>query len=146
MVEHIELRRALPRWHSREAVGDVSRSKGRYGQTVIETGSGKPGRTDGALSARMRIGPRSAHLHTGPRRVNGRTMRPDTRQHLTTCQAYQKIPLALAGATRRCTRVRPTPSSAGCSCRQRALHRDGYRPRAPKPYLHSILASPKNHH
>ena len=28
---------------------------------------------------------RSADLHTGPRRVNGRIMRPDTRQHLTTC-------------------------------------------------------------
>jgi len=50
----------------REAVEDVSRSNQGYGQTVIETGSGKPGEPVGASSARNR---RSAHLPKGPRRV-----------------------------------------------------------------------------
>ena len=36
-------------------------------------------------SSRKRFGTRSAHLHTGPRRVICRIVRPDTRQHLTAC-------------------------------------------------------------
>jgi hypothetical protein len=41
---------------------------------------------------------RSADLHTGPRRVNSRIMRPDTRQHLTSRQTFRK-PLASFGAS-----------------------------------------------
>ena len=33
---------------------------------------------------------RSSYFHTGPRRVNCRTMRPDTRKRLTTCRNPKK--------------------------------------------------------
>src|SRR6476620_8193734 len=42
---------------------------------------------------------RSLNSHTGPRRVNGRSSRPDTCQHPTTRPAVRKILLALRGAS-----------------------------------------------
>ncbi len=41
---------------------------------------------------------RSSSFHTGPRRVNCRTMRPDTRKRLTTCSSLKKA-LASNGAS-----------------------------------------------
>lgn len=45
-----------------------------------------------------RIWTRSSSFHTGPRRVNCRTMRPDTRKRLTTCSSLKKA-LASNGAS-----------------------------------------------
>ncbi len=42
---------------------------------------------------------RSADFHTGPRQVNGRITRPDTRKRLTTLPTPSEKPLASNGAS-----------------------------------------------
>lgn len=51
-----------------------------------------------ATSAPRRFGSDLRTSHTGPRRVNGRIMRPDTRKRLTTCSRLKKV-LAFDGAS-----------------------------------------------
>jgi hypothetical protein len=59
------------------------RRKGKVKRSI--DGIGETGVKRSASSAKRRSGTQSAYVHNGPRRVNGRIMRPNTRQHLTTC-------------------------------------------------------------
>ncbi len=72
---------------------------------------------------------RSAYFHTGPRRVNGRTMRPDTRTSLTTCSNPKKNSLHSTGRPH--TKHTPRPSDRSFGGFQCPDHRsDGFHLRA----------------
>ena len=68
------------------------------GQTVIETGSGKPVGFRGASERAKAMWIRSAHLHAGRRQPSMRRVnRPDTRKCLTRCPELDKGNSCVAG-------------------------------------------------
>ncbi len=88
--------------------GDEGEAEAAQGQTVIETGSGKPVGFRGALEREKAIWTRSAHLHAGQRQAS--TRRIEQAGHTT---ALDRMPGAVEGMIPR-LRGASTHDSPGC--------------------------------
>ena len=96
--EYTELQYVLLKRHERcEAVEDVSRSNGGMGKRSLRRDWENQVSRTAPIERAKSYWTRSSHLHTGPRRVKSRTLRPDTRQHLTTCSPKERLCLHLPG-------------------------------------------------
>jgi hypothetical protein len=95
MEEYTELQHVPLKLHERcEA---VSRSNGGMGKRSLRRDWENQANRTAPIERAFAYWTQSSHLHTGPRRVKSRTLRPDTHQHLTTCSPKERVCLHLPG-------------------------------------------------